>query len=110
MAVDLFKFAKGSLRRYTNGRVSTTGNKPISGNYLHIDLEETSEYAMTQTRTLRGNILIRQTRANWISLWISSTWCFGLARSDLHQADTGRVDYRLGKQMVSGAWSSTTDP
>ena len=56
------RFDPSSLLKYTNGRVSTTRNKLSLGNYLHIDLEETIEYALTPTTTLRRYTLIRLTR------------------------------------------------
>ena len=46
------------LFEYTNGRVSTTGNKPSSGNCLRIDLGETIKYASTPNPTIRGYTLL----------------------------------------------------
>ena len=84
--MDVIKFDKNCLRKYKNWRVSTTRIEPSSGNYLHIDLDETMEYALTQTANLRGYTPIRSTRANWMSLDINSTSCTDLAKFDHCQA------------------------
>ena len=67
MATDLIRFDKDCQPKYTNGRVSTTGNKLSLRNYLQIDLDDSIEYTLTQTTTLRGWTLIKWTQANWMS-------------------------------------------
>ena len=54
MTVDLTTFDANCLLKYTNGRVSTTGNELSLGNCVHIDLEETMQYALTQTTRFRA--------------------------------------------------------
>ena len=76
---------------YTNGQVSTTGNKQSSGNCLRIHLEETIQYASTLQATLRGYTLIKWTQANLMSFVANWTSCTDLADFGRPQVHTERV-------------------
>ena len=89
--LDLTKFDANCLFEYTDGRVSTTGNKPSSENCLRIHLEEIIEYALTLKTTLRGYTLIRWTQANWMNFDVNWRSCIDLANFDHPQAYTERV-------------------
>ena len=91
MTVDLIKLDANCLLKQTNGRVSTTGNDPSLRSYLHINLEETIEYALTQTKTLHAYNLIRWTRASWVSFDVNWTSYTDLAEFDHPQPCTEQV-------------------
>ena len=88
---DLIQFDASCLFEYTNGQVSTTGNEQSSEICLRIDLEETIEYASTLKTTLRGYILTKWTRANWISFDNNCTSCTDRAEFDHPQIHMERV-------------------
>ena len=88
---DLTQLDASCLFEHTNGKISTTGTEQSSENCLHIDLEETIEYAWTLKTTLRGYTLIKWTQANRMSFDANWTSCHGLTEFDYPQTHMERV-------------------
>ena len=101
--VDRIKFGATCVLEYTNGRGSTTGNELSLANYLQIDLEGTIEYALTQTTSPNGYILIRLTRANSMYFYVNWTSYTDLAEFDPYGAGCLLV------RKANGKWRMCVD-
>ena len=96
----LIPFDVSCLFKYTNGQVSTIRNEQSSEICLRIDLEETTECALTLKTTLRGYTLTKWTGANWISFDDNWTRCNDLAEFDHLQVHMERVSCWCEKARV----------